>query len=150
VQRLVTDGGIAFDDALREVIVGALEGWWGINEEGQARGPGLTGRMRQHLGAEWHPVEALLDWTMSQAADDLTSNVRYQNRTIRQATPGLNTAIIRAHGGVANGANLSVLRPAGNTGVWRIDDSAGGSFSMSATVKGVPSDGLEWLLLRIS
>jgi hypothetical protein len=28
VQRLVTDGGMAFDDALRAVIVGALEGWW--------------------------------------------------------------------------------------------------------------------------
>jgi hypothetical protein len=149
-QRLVDESGIAFDDAIVEVTVGALEGWWGINEEGQAHGPGLTARMRQHLGVSWHPADALLDWTMSQAADDLTTNPRYQNRTVRQPAPDPGNAIMRPHATIANGLRITVTRSAGNTGVWRLDDTAGGTFRATGHVAGAPSDALEWLILRIN
>ena len=65
------------------VLVGALEGWYGINEENQEHGAGLTKRMQKVLGSQWNPTDALLQWTMSEAADDLPSNKTYQNLTKR-------------------------------------------------------------------
>jgi hypothetical protein len=150
VQRLVADGGLSFDDAVREVLAGSLEGWWGINEEGQRTGPGLTARMRARLGAGWNPVDALLDWTMSGAADDLTSNPRYQNRTIRATTPGTQFNMFRPHAVVRNGASFTVRRAPGNTGVFELADGPGGSYAAAATVAGAASEALEWLLLRIN
>jgi hypothetical protein len=148
VQRLVVSG-MSFDAALREVLVGAMEGWYGINEEGIAAGPGLTARMRQRLGAQWEPVDALLDWTMSQAADDLTDNPRFQNLTVRRTMPATSTNMIRPHSLIRNGLAFSVRRPPGNTGVFEIEDAAGGSYAAEGTVQGTPSDALEWLVLRI-
>lgn len=147
-QRLVV-AGVTFDVALGEVVVGALEGWHGINEEGLQRGPGLTARMRARLGPSWSPADALLDWTMSQAADDITANARYQNLTVRSAQPSPSTSSIPPHAIIMPGASSSVLRGAGNTGVFELRDDAGGSYHAGATVKGTPSQALEWLLLRI-
>jgi hypothetical protein len=70
--------GESADDALRAVSRGAIEGWFGL--DGVSQRPGLTGRMRDRLGASWEPADALLDWTLSHAADDLTPNPRYQDR----------------------------------------------------------------------
>ena len=150
-QRLVVEGGLSADDAVREVLVGSMEGWWGINEEGLNAGPGLTARMRQRLGAAWNPANALLDWTLSGAADDLTGNPRYQNLTVRSsAAPTVSTNPVRPHATVGNGVSASVARPPGTTGVFLISESAGGSYIAGAAVRGVPTGALEWLLLRIS
>jgi hypothetical protein len=150
-QRLVVEGGLSVDDAVREVLVGSMEGWWGINEEGLNAGPGLTARMRQRLDAAWNPADALLDWTLSGAADDLTGNPRYQNLTVRSgAAPTVATNPVRPHATVGNGVSASVARPPGTTGVFLISESAGGSYIAGAAVRGVPTGALEWLLLRIS
>ena len=150
VQRLVLDGGLSFDDAVREVEVGAMEGWWGINAEDQRLGSGLTTRMRAWLGESWNPTDALLDWTMSTAADDLTSNPKYQNLTIRQVMPSTGSNRIRPHGLLTDGLSVTVRRQSGNTGVFELEDRSGGSYVASATVAGTASDALEWLLLRIN
>jgi len=148
VQRLVAQGGLGHDDAMREVLTGALEGWHGFNEEGQQTGAGLTARMRRFLGSQWTPLDALLDWTMSQAADDLTTNPHYQNLTVRQSAPSTGTSTFRPHAVLQNGLALTVRRPPGTTGVWELVDGSGGSFAASASVAGVPAVA-GWLLLRI-
>lgn len=76
LRRMATGEGT--DDALRAVSRGAIEGWFGI--DGVSQRQGLTARMRERLGASWEPADALLDWTLSHAADDLTPNPRYQDR----------------------------------------------------------------------
>lgn len=70
--------GESTDDALRAVSRGAIEGWFGL--DGVSQRPGLTARMRERLGPSWEPADALLDWALSHAADDLTPNPRYQDR----------------------------------------------------------------------
>jgi hypothetical protein len=76
LRRMAT--GEPTDDALRAVSRGAIEGWFGI--DGVSQREGLTARMRARLGASWEPADALLDWTLSHAADDITPNPRYQDR----------------------------------------------------------------------
>lgn len=70
--------GEGTDEALRAVSRGAIEGWFGL--DGVSQRLGLAARMRERVGASWEPADALLDWTLSHAADDLTPNPRYQDR----------------------------------------------------------------------
>lgn len=70
--------GEALDDALRSVARGAIEGWYGL--DGITSRSGLVARMRASLGNAWEPADALLDWTLSHAGDELTPNPRYQDR----------------------------------------------------------------------
>lgn len=70
--------GVAADHAVRDVARGAVEGWYGFSETG--RRPGLAARMRGIQGGWWTPEQALLDWALSHAADDLTPNQWYQDR----------------------------------------------------------------------
>lgn len=76
LRRMAT--GEAVDAALREVSRGAIEGWFGLDGISVRRG--LSARMRDVLGNAWTPEDALLDWTLSHAGDDLTPNPRYQDR----------------------------------------------------------------------
>jgi len=144
-QRLVS-AGLPFDDAIGEVLTGALEGWWGINEEGLLAGPGLAARMRRHLGPRWEPIDGLLDWTLSEAADDLTSNPRFQNLSVRQQS---GAARPFQPDGVVRGTTISTIRASGNSGVMEISDAAGGSYTAGANVNGVASSAVEWALLRV-
>jgi hypothetical protein len=75
VQRV--QAGESVDDALREVSRGAIEGWY-VND-GAAPRQGLTARMQAGLDNAWDPANALLDWTLSYAADDITSNTAFQD-----------------------------------------------------------------------
>jgi hypothetical protein len=152
VQRLVTDRGVPFTEALREVQIGAMEGWYGIGFQGVQLGQGLVPRMRARFGPAWDPVTAMLEWTMSQAADDLTTNPRFQDLTGRTAPREANGVYV--HNGIVpagavvagTGATQSVTHPSGNTGVFQVDDpAAGGSYAASSTVG--PS--VRWLLLRV-
>lgn len=76
LRRMAT--GEATDEALRAVSRGAIEGWFGL--DGVSQREGLTARMRARLGVSWEPADAVLDWALSHAADDLTPNPRYQDR----------------------------------------------------------------------
>jgi len=82
LRRLVIQSahsGSTVDAAVRTVARGAVEGWYGY--DGITHRAGLVSRMRALLGYRWDPVEALLDWTLSHAADDLTDNPEFQDRT---------------------------------------------------------------------
>ena len=70
--------GEPFEDALREVSRGAIEGWFG--HDGVTVRSGLTARMRTRLGGDWEPARALLDWALSHAADERTPNPYFQDR----------------------------------------------------------------------
>lgn len=70
--------GESTDAALRAVSRGVIEGWFGL--DGVATRTGLTARMRAVLGSRWEPADAVLDWALSHAGDDLTQNPRYQDR----------------------------------------------------------------------
>ena len=87
---------------------------------------------------------------MSQAADDLTDNPRYQNVTVRVTSPSPSTNTIRPHATVGDGVSATILRSPGNTGVFLVSESVGGSYVVGGTVNGVQSEALEGLLLRIS
>jgi hypothetical protein len=78
VLRLMRAGS-TLDRAVREVSRGAVEGWYGY--DGYTRRTGLASRVRAVLGDRWDPEESLLDWTLSHAADDLTGNPDFQDRT---------------------------------------------------------------------
>ena len=149
VQRLVR-AGLPFDDAMSYVLLGAMEGWYGINEEGQEHGVGLTKRMQRVLGSQWNPTDALLQWTMSEAADDLTSNSTYQNLTKKSYNPSTTTNTIRPDAVIVPGSAVAVSRAPGTTGVFEIDASRGATYRASSnTVRFLATSPLEWLLLRI-
>lgn len=148
VQRLVTSG-MSFDDAVSLVLVGAMEGWHGINEENQQHGLGLTRRMQAVLGSSWNPTDALLQWTMSEAADDLTGSPVYQNVTKRSYNPSTATNNIRPDAVIAPGSSVSVSRAPGTTGVFEIDGARGATYRASSNIIKNGVTPIEWLLLRI-
>jgi hypothetical protein len=150
VQRLV-GGGMPLDDALSQVLLGAMEGWYGINEDNQEHGAGLTSRMQRVLGSSWNPTDALLQWTMSEAADDLTSNSTYQNLTKRAYSPSTATNNIRPDALIVPGSSVSVSRGPGTTGVFEIDGTRGATYRASGnTLRTIfATSPIEWLILRI-
>ena len=70
--------GEPVDDAVREVLRGAADGWNGWDSYGVRR-TGLNARMRARLGASWNGEDALLDWALAYAADDLIPDPRFQD-----------------------------------------------------------------------
>ncbi len=148
MQRLVQNG-MSTRDAAREVAQGAMEGWYGINEEGLARGLGLTARMRARLGAGWNPVDAMLQWTMTEAADDMTSNPLYQNLSNRKSSTSTADASLPPHALVQPTVAAAVLRTAGNSGVFEISDPLGTAFRADAVVGNTATPAVQWLVLRI-
>ncbi|QJR37640.1 Ig-like domain-containing protein [Gemmatimonas groenlandica] len=148
MQRLA-QSGMTTRDAAREVAQGAMEGWHGINEEGLARGLGLTARMRARLGAAWNPTDAMLQWTMTEAADDMTSNPLYQNVSNRKSSTTTADASLPPHALVQPTVAAAVLRAAGNSGVFEISDPLGTAFRADAVVGTMATTAVQWLVLRI-
>jgi hypothetical protein len=66
--------GESAETAFGTVVRGASEGWYG--HDGITQRTGLVSRMQQSLGAKWSPTNALLDWALSHAGDDLTERCR--------------------------------------------------------------------------
>lgn len=157
MQRLVKERGVSLNVARHEVQIGGLEGWYGIGFNGANYGTGLVPRMRSHFGNGWDPVQAMLEWTMAQAADDLTANPLFQDLTAR--INAREVAGRYVHNGFAPtaalvsgaGASSQVTVPSGNTGVFQLNDTdAGGSYEARSTISGVPVTApVRWLLLRV-
>jgi hypothetical protein len=163
--RLVR-AGMGEEDAIAEVSRGALEGWFGWDPAGGRR-PGLAERMRARLGAGWDPEEALLGWTLSQAADDLTSNPALQNPAFARVSTaagdaGLGwapAAVLRsgaqavradpaAQASLAANAATVAARYGSPGYVLIEDDGFGGAYTLSAAAGGAPLDAA-WMLVRI-
>ena len=134
------------EDALRAVSRGAIEGWFGLDGVSQRRG--LTARMRERLGSRWEPADALLDWALSHAADDLTSNPRYQDRTSLRVW---DLPFGQTYGWWTDGVltpsapTFTLFKRYGSPGFTRI---TGGEAGFTLEVQGyeVP---LRWMLLRV-
>jgi hypothetical protein len=148
VQRLVV-AGLTYDDAVLLVLRGAMEGWYGINEEGQYHPLGLSRRMQAVFGRSWNPTDALLQWTMTEAADDLTSNKTYQNLTKKSYDPSTATNAIIPDALIVPGSSVAVLRAPGTTGVFEIDGSTPAAYRATSNITRLAETPFEWLLLRI-
>jgi hypothetical protein len=135
-------------EAVRQVSRGAVEGWHGHDRFGAQRA-GLTARMSQRLARPWNPAQAMIDWTLSHAADDLTPNDAYQDHAslriweIPDSLPvAWRPAVTLSASGVRSG---TIERRGGSPHyVYLRDEGDGVGFSV---ISGVP--GLAWKLIRI-
>lgn len=91
VTRLVLDHGQSYDSAVRRVVTGVSEGWWGhhfVNWDVVGYDGGLVNRMREVV-PNWDPVEARLDWMVSIALDDRSNLPGYRIPFVRGASASL-------------------------------------------------------------
>ncbi len=157
IQRLVKDKGVSFTDALYDVQIGAMEGWYGIGFGGVIQGPGLVSRMKARFGSTWDPVQAMLEWTMADAADDLTANPLFQDITARTAPREFGGVYVhngfKPYAGISAGTGSAgeTTLPSGNTGVFQLDDAnVGGSWRTTTTASGSAITAqVSWLVLRV-
>ena len=90
VTRLIFDHGESYGAAVRRVVHGFAEDWYGhyFTDWGQwdrrGKGPGLVERMREVVPG-WDPVESRLDWMISFALDDHGGLAEYDIPFIRNA-----------------------------------------------------------------
>lgn len=148
LRRLVLqlmDAGYRYDDAVHEVAVGTAEGWFGRNDAGQKARPGLAGRMQAALGADWTPEDALLTWTLAQAADGLTPNPTYSNPTFEAAYEGWTPdATLEAAGGQV----ADISRRNGSAGYLLLVDEAGEGATVRVSASDTDSP-VRWEVLRV-
>jgi hypothetical protein len=76
----VRDAGLSHEDALRQVMRGAVEGWNGYGREGERR-EGLARRMERAGLNGWDPIDALVTWNLTTATSNLHDNPVYQDAT---------------------------------------------------------------------
>jgi hypothetical protein len=139
--------GVAADEALSQVARGAVEGWWGIDAS-NVRRQGLTERVRSVLGSGWDPSQAVLLWTLAQAADDLTDNPDLDNAVYSHVgDPGEQYAWKAAFDDVRLGRAFShtLTASSGSSFFVRLNDDGGG-----ATFAARSSDaGVRWMIARV-
>lgn len=140
--------GEARSTALREVVLGAVEGWYGFDNAGTKRA-GLTARMQAVLGAQWEPVGAVLAYGVSAALDEVPGAGEYQIEAFksmggRAGFSGGFRPIGALTGG--QGATTTAEHAVGGVGYLTLSDNAvGGSYQVSASVPGVI-----WMLARMN
>jgi hypothetical protein len=146
LQMRLVASGMSADAALAEVSRGSVEGWYGDDGEGGACN-GLVERMRGRLGAAWDPAAAVLTWTLTQAADDRTSNPALNNPVYYSASGSDSyygwkaAASVRAGSGEAE--NFTQVA-GGSFFVSVRGPSAGGTLSATST-----APGSRWMIARI-
>jgi hypothetical protein len=136
--------GEPLEEALKAVSRGAVEGWFGIDRSGGQR-PGLTERMQARLGG-WQPDHAMLDWTLSHAADDRTDNARFQDHASLRVWDlpadhpvGWHPAAVLS----ARNPSVTIERRSGNPEYLHLhDDGEGLTFTVSSDVP------VQWKLIR--
>ncbi|HEX8695286.1 MAG TPA: hypothetical protein VF746_22940 [Longimicrobium sp.] len=138
-----TAAGEGLDAALEEVMRGSIEGWFGHAVQGDFTG--LAARMRSRLGSGWEPAEAVLQWTLSHAADDRTPSATFQNRAFRDAWNVQGGLGWEPHGTLAagSGAWFEEKRLYGSSGFAYLA-GRGGVYHLTAGV-----DGVRWMIVRI-
>jgi hypothetical protein len=147
VQVRMVRRGAAADEALAQVARGAVEGWWGIDAS-NVRRQGLTERVRAVLGADWDPSQAVLLWTLTQAADDLTDNPELDNAVYSHAgDPDEQYAWKAAFDDVRLGRAFSrtLGSSSGSSFFARLsDDGSGGTLAARST-----DASARWMLARV-
>ncbi|HWK88583.1 MAG TPA: hypothetical protein VNP72_01260 [Longimicrobium sp.] len=148
LRRLVAQrvaSGESVDDAMREGVRGGIQGWFGNDGRGSIR-PGLASRMAARLGG-WKPEAAMLEWTLSHAADDLTPSPRYQDPTFLRVgdIPAGYEPAWRPDHVISGGGTFTVQRRWGGSGYTLLHAGASGlRFRAVAETPGV-----HWMLLRV-
>jgi hypothetical protein len=142
LQVRLMNAGLSADAAMAVVARGAVEGWYGDDGAGGAC-HGLVERVRGHLGAAWDPAEAVLTWTLTQAADDRTSNRALNNPVYRKV----------GDRGTAYGWKPSADVQAGRAGSSTFGQVGGGSFFALVSGAGTVSatsdtPGVRWMIAR--
>lgn len=126
--------GETWREATAAVARGALEGWFGYDENGTSR-RGLTRRMRAAADPTWSPAAAVLRWATSQALDDRTESERFQNRAFADVSGNHPCSCgWRPHATLTAGAahDFRVTRRYGSTGFFFLDDRGlGGSYRLA-------------------
>ena len=127
-------------EAFAAISQGVLHGW--------RHNPASLANRQRELLEDWTPIEAILTWVLSRAADDLTESPIYQNPTFRNSwdvrfgESGWRSdgALLLGRGQVRRSENEG-----GSAGYFRIDASGpGGVVGLTAT-----SDDIHWKLLRV-
>ncbi|HEX8695054.1 MAG TPA: hypothetical protein VF746_21765 [Longimicrobium sp.] len=147
VQVRLSRAGLSPDDALAQVARGAVEGWFGVDGAGVRR-QGLAERVRAVLGSGWDPSQAVLLWTLTQAADDQTQAPDLNNPVYaRAADPDGDYAWKPVVDELQAGRSFAyeVRRTPGSSFFVRLkDDGRGGTFSASASVAET-----RWMVARV-
>src|SRR3954447_7950387 len=147
VQLRMVRRGTSADEALSQVARGAVEGWYGVDGAGVRR-TGLAERARAVLGAGWEPADAVLLWTLTQAADDQSDAPELNNAAYAAVSDNDNAYAWKgAVDEVQAGRSFAyqVTRAAGSSFYVRVrDDGPGGILSLSANVGGT-----RWMVARI-
>jgi hypothetical protein len=138
--------GMSTDDALRLVVRGSLEGYYGCGER-TCPFMGLERRMQQALGADWKLADGMLVFAASYGLDDLNPSPTFQVPFVKwpQQVPGSNNTIgwrPHAHIVAGSGASGGGAIQLGAASYFYIEDGVGGSFSTTSSVP------VEWLLVR--
>jgi hypothetical protein len=130
------------EDALREVVRGALVGWYGSERAGDAR-EGLLPRMRGRLGGGWEPARALLAWTLQQAVFyAFPPTARPSDAAWRPALRDWKPLESFRSG---DGRSVEATTLPGEPAYFLIDDDGGGSYHLGADVGDVV-----WMLARLN
>ncbi|HEY0016978.1 MAG TPA: hypothetical protein VGC13_11690 [Longimicrobium sp.] len=142
-----TEAGDPRDVALREVLRGAMEGWYGHASAGPGR-QGMAARMRTRIPS-WNPADAVLAWTLAAGADDHVSNPVYQHPAwlrVGDVGPEIDMGWM-AYRIIDGGSNRTLRfdRPGGSSGWLLLRDTGAG---VRVRVGSLPS--VRWKLLRIS
>ena len=133
------------DDALRNVILASLEGWYGYSVGDRPRRPGLVARMRA-LIPDWDPVDAVHLWTASQILDDDAPQSQWQNPQFLRVSEGWwgweHSKFLEP--GKPAGECFACQLPAGGVNGFRIEDAVG----LGATLNLTAPPYIEWALFR--
>lgn len=156
LMQSVVRAGSSVDDALATVARATYEPWYGwvsnkyfdpedreVKEGPPTRPvPGLVSRMREALGPDWDPVEAMLLGAAIQAVDDRNPNPLLQDVTLGHADELYWGPFASFR--LGSGAAVSVLTVPWTWGWADLEVPAGGGdFAYDVSV-----EGLEWIVVR--
>lgn len=146
----LTQAGVPYEAATAAVNRGAEEGWNGYYTYGGSptepglvgQRKGLTRRIRELLGHDWNPLDALLRAAISLTVDDLTSNAELQNPSILRAWERMPASATLKTG---EGTRIVGSPEGWNFAYFRIRETGrGGSLRMRSS----PENGVYWVVAR--
>ncbi|MGE0440569.1 MAG: hypothetical protein AB7S39_08745 [Gemmatimonadales bacterium] len=141
VHELVAEHAQSYEDALRLIVTGAPFGHYGCYRTACRPAGGLLAVMRR-FDPTWDPIDALLEFTLSQGADDRSPDPRFRNPDFAFAGREWSTsAVIRAGSGSTTGFTDVV---GGTAGFVLIEDPGVGGVVQTGT-----TGPLQWALLRL-
>jgi hypothetical protein len=140
----VAGAGSPYEEAMRDLLVGSLEGFYGAERNGLP-GPGLAPRMQAALGPGWSLDDAMLRWGMAHAMDDRVSSP-YQNRSFYRVSshplPNYGWRARAALGRPGDPTRVELSQGEGDVGFVTLYAPVGGTYRLEA-------DSAAWMLGRI-